>query len=137
MNYVILLVTLFFPIISWADEAFKSPPDLAIGSLLASLLLVLVCIFVFAFLVKKSNLIGQNKNHPLIKVVARKTLTNKGQIQIIEVNNTRYLLGVTEQNISLLDTFIVPDNEENEAPLENASNPFATLLSKISTQRNV
>jgi flagellar protein FliO/FliZ len=136
MNYVTLLVTLFFPATSWADEVFKSPPDLAIGSMLASLLLVLLCIFVFAFLIKKSNLIRHNKNQPLIKVVARQALTNKGQVQIIEVNQTRYLLGVTEQNISLLDTLSISENEIDEAPSEKISTPFATLLSKISIKRN-
>ncbi len=126
----------FFPVTSWADEVFKSPPELAIGSLVASLLLVLLCIFVFAFLIKKSNLIRNHKNHSAIKVLARQALTSKGQVQIIEVNKKRYLLGVTEQNISLLDTLPICENESDEVKTEQASTPFATLLSKISTKRN-
>lgn len=135
MNYAVLLVTLLFPIASWA-EAFTSPPDLSVGSTIASLLLVLGCIFVLAFLMKKSNLIRHNKNQPLIKVIARQALTNKGQVQIIEVNEKRYLVGVTEQNISLLDTLPIPENETVAQPPLETPTPFATLLSKISAKRN-
>lgn len=136
MNYVALLVTLLFSSTSWAEEAIKSPPDLAVGSMIASLLLVLLCIFVFAFLMKKSNLLRYGKNQTLIKVVARQALTNKGQVQIIEVNQTRYLIGVTEQNISLLDTLPIPEGEETATTADDAATPFATLLSKISSTRN-
>lgn len=136
MKYSALLVTLLFPATSWAEEALKSPPDLAVGSMIASLLLVLACIFIFAFLMKKSNLIRNPKRYHQIKVVATQPLTNKGRVQIIEVNEKRYLLGVTEQNINLLDTFSIPENEESETQTEHANTPFATLLSKISTKRN-
>ncbi|MEI6896448.1 MAG: flagellar biosynthetic protein FliO [Psychromonas sp.] len=136
MNYISVLVMVLFPVASWADEVFKSPPELAIGSLVASLLLVLLCIFVFAFLIKKSNLIRSHKNHSVIKVLARQALTSKGQVQIIEVNKKRYLLGVTEQNISLLDTLPICENERDEVKTEQTSTPFATLLSKISIKRN-
>jgi len=136
MNYVALFIVLFFPATSWAEETLKAPLDLSIASLIASLLLVLVCIFVCAFLMKKSNLIRLNKNQPLIKLIARQTLTNKGQVQIIEVNNKRYLLGVTEQNINLLDTLPIPDDETSEVSSQVDATPFATLLSKISTKSN-
>jgi len=128
---------LLLPTASWAtEEVFKSPSDLAIGSTIASLLLVLACICIFAFLMKKSNLLRYSKSHPLINVVARKALTNKGQVQIIEVNQTRYLIGVTEQNISLLDTLPIPEDEEGAPTSEDVVTPFATILSKISTKRN-
>jgi len=136
MNYLLLFVMLLLPTTSWAETVLKSPVDLSAASLIASLLLVLACIFICAFLIKKSNLIGQHKNKPLIKVIARQALTNKGQVQIIEVNQTRYILGVTEQNINLLDTFAVPEEEQSEELPVDASLPFATLLSKISTKRN-
>ncbi|PKF62938.1 flagellar biosynthetic protein FliO [Psychromonas sp. psych-6C06] len=136
MKYSALLVTLLFPATSWAEEALKSPPDLAVGSMIASLLLVLACIFIFAFLMKKSNLIRNPKGYHQIKIVATQPLTNKGRVQIIEVNEKRYLLGVTEQNINLLDTFSIPENEESEMQQQDANTPFATLLSKISTKRN-
>jgi len=135
MNYVVLLITLLLPVSSWAESTLKSPVDLSVANLIASLLLVLACIFICAFLMKKSNLVKQHKNQPLIKVVARQALTNKGQVQIIEVNNTRYLVGVTEQNISLLDTFASPEDGVEELP-EDTPTSFAALLSKISVKRH-
>lgn len=137
MNYTVAVILLLFPTVSWAAETLKSPPDLAIGSMIASLLLVIVCIFIFAFLMKKSNLIHTGRGKTLIKVVATQSLTNKGRVQIIEVGDKRYLLGVTEQQISLLDTLEVPEVETvSELNSENPINPFASLLSKISAKRN-
>ena len=137
MNYYLVLITLFFPRFAWAEEALKSAPDLAVGSMIASLLLVIACIFVFAFLMKKSNLIHNGRGKTLIKVIATQPLTNKGRVQVIEVGEKRYLLGVTEQQINLLDTLEVTDAEMiSELNAENQSTPFASLLSKISAKRN-
>tara|TARA_R110001583_G_scaffold26571_2_gene95727 strand:+ start:29593 stop:30012 length:420 start_codon:yes stop_codon:yes gene_type:complete len=138
MNYVAVLITLFFSSITLgATETLKSPPDLAIGSMIASLLLVIVCIFIFAFLMKKSNLMHNGRGNSLIKVIATQPLTNKGRVQLIEVNKKRYLLGVTEQNINILDTFELSEEEIEETLLEDKTiTPFASLLSKISAKRN-
>lgn len=137
MNYVVLLFAVLFPTLSWADEELlKSPPSLAIGTMVASLLLVIACIFIFAFLMKKSNLIHNGKGKALIKVIATQPLTNKGRVQVIEVNQTRYLIGVTEQNINLLDTFAIPEEDEADKKSETNSTAFSTLLSKISIKRN-
>jgi flagellar protein FliO/FliZ len=138
MNYVVVLITLFFPTISWgADDVLKSPPDLAVGSMIASLLLVIACIFIFAFLMKKSNLVHNGRGKNLIKIVATQPLTNKGRVQIIEVDKKRYLLGVTEQNINVLDTFELTEDEMAEALSDDKPvTPFASLLSKISAKRD-
>ncbi|WP_022940718.1 flagellar biosynthetic protein FliO [Psychromonas hadalis] len=136
MNYLLVVITLFIPSTSWAIEALETPPDLAVGTMIASLLLVIACIFIFAFLMKKSNLVHNGRGKTLIKVIATQSLTNKGRVQVIEVNEKRYLIGVTEQNISLLDTLATPEDEVNEEVSESASTPFSILLSKISTKRN-
>ncbi|PKG39856.1 flagellar biosynthetic protein FliO [Psychromonas sp. Urea-02u-13] len=137
MNYAVVVVALFFPATSWAEEALKSSPDLAVGSMIASLLLVIACIFIFAFLMKKSNLIHNGRGKTLIKVIATQPLTNKGRVQIIEVGEKRYIVGVTEQQISLLDTIAIPEDELlAELSPETPINPFASLLSKISAKRN-
>ncbi len=137
MIYLVFVFALFFPSISWAEEALNTPPDLAIGSMIASLLLVITCIFIFAFLMKKSNLIHNGRGKTLIKVVATQPLTSKGRVQIVEVGEKRYLLGVTEQNINLLDTLCIPEDEQvTDALTDNQPVTFATLLSKISTKRH-
>jgi flagellar protein FliO/FliZ len=137
MNYTVAVIFFFFPTLSWAEDILKTPPDLAVGSMIASLLLVIACIFIFAFLMKKSNLIHNGRGKTLIKVIATQSLNNKGRVQIIEVGEKRYLVGVTEQQINLLDTLIIPEGEiSNEALSETQLNPFSSLLSKISAKRN-
>lgn len=136
MNYAVLFFLMLLPSVAWSEEALNSRPDLALGSLLASLLLVIACIFIFAWLMKKSNLISQGRHNALIKIVARQALSSKGQVQIIEVNDKRYLIGVTEQSINLLDTLPVPEVEASVHQAQDVSTPFATILSKISTKRN-
>ncbi|MCP4320934.1 MAG: flagellar biosynthetic protein FliO [Psychromonas sp.] len=137
MIYFVFVIGLFLPSLSWAEEAFKSPPDLAVGSMIASLLLVIACIFIFAFLMKKSNLLQNGRGKTLIKVIATQPLTNKGRVQIVEVGEKRYLLAVTEQNINLLDTLAIPgEGLTMTGPAEEQPHTFASLLSKISTKRH-
>ena len=135
MNYLLALIALFIPVASRAEDVLKSPNNLAIGTMIASLLLVIACIFIFAFLMKKSNLLRNNRGTHLIKIISTQPLTNKGRVQVVEVNDKRYLLGVTEQNINVLDILPIPE-EEVEPPQENTHATFSTLLSKISAKRN-
>lgn len=137
MNHLLLFVTLFLPSLSYAAEPLKGPAPLSLMTLFASLLLVIACIFVFAWLMKKSNLVTLNKQQAQIKVIARQALTNKGQVHIVEVQGKRYMLGVTEQNITLLDTLPALTDEELAAQPESAvTTPFATILSKMSSKPN-
>ncbi|WP_354623976.1 flagellar biosynthetic protein FliO [Psychromonas sp. MME2] len=106
-------------------------PDFALGSVLASLLLVIACIFLFAFLMKKTNLLKNGQGKTAMKVVATLPLTNKGRVQIVELNGQHYLLGVTEQNISLLDKYSKPLTTD-EPTTKEVNTSFATLLAKIS-----
>ena len=121
---------------AFAAEKVSGPPDLALASMLGSLLLVLVCIFVFAYLMKQTNLLKNARGKSQIKVIATQPLTNKGRVQIIEINNQQYLLGVTEQNISLLDKLDKPLATENQSVSKKAVTPFSVLLSKISKNKD-
>lgn len=129
MKALFIALSVFLPGRALALQESASYPDLAVGSMVASLLLVLLCIVVFAYLMKKTNLLNTSKRRTLIKVVATLPLTNKGRVQMIEINGQQYLLGVTEQNISLLDKLDKPLVVETTAA---TATPFATLLSKIS-----
>lgn len=132
MMRVFIVLCSFFSINASAVEEKAGPPDLAITSMLASLLLVLVCIFVFAYLMKQSNLLRNTKGKGQIRIVATQPLTSKGRVQMIEINGQQYLLGVTEQNITLLDKLDKPLTTENESDNKMTATPFSTLLSKIS-----
>lgn len=132
MMRAFIILCIFFSIRASAAEEVVGPPGLAITSVLASLLLVLVCIFVFAYLMKQSNLLTNPKGKSQIKVVATQPLSSKGRVQMIEINGQQYLLGVTEQNITLLDKFDKPLTAEVEPDKKMTATPFSTLLSKIS-----
>lgn len=132
--YFVLCV--FLPINVLAAEQHVDPAGLDLSSMVASLLLVIACIFVFAYLMKKSNLVKTNRSQHQIKVIATQALTSKGRVQIIDVHGQQYLLGVTEQNITVLDKLdkILALEESSEQP--SPSFLFSKLLSKISKKNN-
>ena len=123
-----------------ALEETSKRPELAIGTMLGSLILVLACIFLFAFLMKKSNLLRHGGNKNPIKVIATQPLTNKSRVQIVEVYGKQYLLGVSEQSINLLEQIDSSSIEQNE--IQNDQVPpslgtaFATVLSKARNKKN-
>lgn len=137
MRILFFTICIFFPAVSWALEENSTRPNFAFGSMLASLLLVIACIFVFAYLMKKTNLLKNGRGKSLIKVVATQPLTNKGRVQVIELNGLHYLLGVTEQNITLLDKFDKPLQADPSSENEAQNTPFATLLSKTQLSKTL
>ncbi|WP_258546810.1 flagellar biosynthetic protein FliO [Psychromonas sp. B3M02] len=128
-------VTVSLPAV--ALEETSKRPELAIGTMLGSLILVLACIFLFAFLMKKSNLIRHGGQHSPIKVISTQALTNKSRVQIIEVRGKQYLLGVSEHSVNLLDQLEPVEEETTDIP-ENPSfkAAFATVLSKVGKKNN-
>jgi len=128
-----------FSLPSIAMEETSKRPELEIGTMLGSLILVLACIFLFAFLMKKSNLLRHGGNKNPIKVIATQPLTNKSRIQIIEVHGKQYLLGVSDQSVNLLDQLETPIIDK-ESAMETQSTPslataFATVLSKAGNKK--
>lgn len=123
-----------------ALEETSQRPEFAIGTMLGSLVLVLACIFLFAFLMKKSNLIRHGGHKNPIKVIATQPLTNKSRVQIVEVYGKQYLLGVSEQSINLLDQLESASFEQNSIENEQAppsfASAFATVLSKARNKDN-
>lgn len=123
---------------SFALEEMNKQPDFAIGTMLGSLILVLACIFLFAFLMKKSNLIRHGGNKNPIKVIAMQPLTNKSRVQIVEVYGKQYLLGVSEQSITLLDqletSIKAAESEPQDVP--SFATAFASILSKAGKKNN-
>jgi flagellar protein FliO/FliZ len=134
----ILFGLLSFPVMAFEETSER--PELAIGTMLGSLILVLACIFLFAFLMKKSNLLRHGNNKNPIKIIATQPLTNKSRVQIVEVHGKQYLLGVSEQSVNLLDQLETPLMDK-EAEVDVQSTPslaaaFATVLSKAGKKKN-
>ncbi len=131
----VVMATLSLPVM--ALEETSKRPELAIGTMLGSLILVLACIFLFAFLMKKSNLIRHGGQHSPIKVISTQALTNKSRVQIIEVRGKQYLLGVSEHSVNLLDQLDPAQEEDIDIP-ENPSfkTAFTSVLSKVGKKNN-
>ena len=134
---LLFISTLSLPVM--ALEETSKRPELEIGTMLGSLILVLACIFLFAFLMKKSNLLRHGGHKNPIKIIATQPLTNKSRVQIIEVHGKQYLLGVSEQSVNLLDRLETPIID-NESAMEVQSAPsftaaFASVLSKAGKKK--
>lgn len=112
-------------------ENANKQPELAIGTMLGSLFLVLACIFLFAFLMKKSNLIRRGGYKSPIKVIATQPLTNKSRVQIIEVHGKQYLLGVSEQSVNLIQQLEIPITTEEVKQEEQGSPSLADAFAQV------
>ncbi len=58
----------------------------------------------------------------LIAVVDRQGLAAKAAVAVVDVGGTRYVLGVSEQSVSLLDSYAA-DSESTAAPEPEAADP--------------
>jgi flagellar protein FliO/FliZ len=114
-----------------ALEETNKRPELAIGTMLGSLLLVLACIFLFAFLMKKSNLLRHGGYKSPIKVIATQVLTNKSRVQIIEVHGKQYLLGVSEQSVNLIEKLEKPIQIENHQTETQKTPSLAAAFAQV------
>jgi len=114
-----------------ALEETNKRPELAIGTMLGSLVLVLACIFLFAFLMKKSNLIRHGGYKSPIKIIAIQVLTNKSRVQIIEVHGKQYLLGVSDQSVNLIDKLEIPIQTEKDQTEEQNTPSLAAAFAQV------
>lgn len=80
------------------------------------------------------------RNHALtkgrIRTVARHGMGTRQSVQVIDIDTKRYVLGVAEQNVSVLDSYDVPEDElPADPPLEGEvqTDSFAEHLSAAQT----
>lgn len=76
------------------------------GSMILSLLMVLVLIVICAFVLKRFNLTQHEGSQ--LKVIASLSLGTKERVVVIQVGKQQLLLGVTTQQITLLDPLAEP-----------------------------
>jgi len=120
---VFWVVFLYFNMMSaWAKESVNSTAavvtdktslvgshvstNMNAASMLLSLLMVLFVIVISAFLLKRFNLV-QTGNADL-KVISSLALGNKEKVIIVQVGKKQLLLGVTAQQITLLESLDEP-----------------------------
>ncbi|WP_051326549.1 flagellar biosynthetic protein FliO [Aliagarivorans taiwanensis] len=85
-------------------SANSSPLDLL--SLFLSLVVVLITIFVCAWVLKKTR-VAQLGNGRM-KVISQLALSAREKIVVVEVGEQQYLIGVTAQQVQLLDKLEQP-----------------------------
>ncbi|MCT8987217.1 flagellar biosynthetic protein FliO [Shewanella sp. KJ10-1] len=72
-----------------------------LANMVGGLIVVLALIFVLAYIVKRLKLVPSNGG--VIKSLAVTPIGQREKVVLIEVNGQQYLLGVTSQQISLID----------------------------------
>ena len=86
------------------------------GSMIVSLLLVLFAIVIAAWLLKKLQVGGNTVNG--LKVVTSLNLGSKERLVVVQVGEKQLLLGITGQQINLLDTLEEPIEVKSGVPIE-------------------
>jgi flagellar protein FliO/FliZ len=86
------------------------------GSMIVSLLAVLVAIVIVAWLLKKLQVGGTSVNG--LKVVTSLNLGSKERLVVVQVGKKQLLLGVTGQQINILDTLAEPIEVKSGVPIE-------------------
>ncbi len=99
----------------------------ALSSIMGGLILVVAIIFLLAFIVKKLNLVQSNQG--VIKTIAMTPLGQKEKLVLVELEGQQYLLGVTSQQVNLIDKL------DTNVEIETTS--FATRLKQAKVQATV
>lgn len=89
-----------------------------LSSMVGGLIVVLVLIFFLAYLVKRFNLVPSSQG--VLKTIAVTPLGQKEKLVLVEVGGQQYLLGVTPNQVSLVDKLA--------QPVEVTAESFATRL---------
>ena len=96
-----------------------------LANMVGGLIAVLALIFLLAYIVKRLNLVPSNGS--VIKTIAVTPIGQREKVVIVEVNGQQYLLGVTSQQINLIDKLATP--------VEVESHSFASRLKHAKEQR--
>nr|WP_306670718.1 MULTISPECIES: flagellar biosynthetic protein FliO [unclassified Endozoicomonas] len=112
-----LLLLSGFSAFALAEETVDRPADLSLTQVIAPLFFVIVLIFALAWIVKKLN-IGTPTAGQGIKVVSSIPVSSQARVCLIRIGEKDILLGVTNQQVSLIHTFdespLLPDKKENQ-----------------------
>ncbi|WP_448249298.1 flagellar biosynthetic protein FliO [Thalassotalea agariperforans] len=126
---LLLLLMVMMP--AWAETATGTPEvgkhvagNMDAASMILSLLMVLALIVIGAYILKKFNL--TNTQSDGIKIVTSLHLSTKEKLVVVQVGDKQLLLGVTANQINVLDTLAEP--LEVKAPVNQQ---FAESIQKL------
>lgn len=97
-----------------------------LANMLGGLIVVLILIFVLAYIVRRFNLVPASSN--VLKVVAATSLGQREKVVLVEVDGQQYLLGVTPQQVNLIDKLETVVNTEMDS--------FANRLLKAKSKQS-
>lgn len=124
-------LALLFSAVLWAEEKKITPPDplAASGKVVFFLVLIIGLIFLLAWLVNKTRMVGQGnaglKSASGLRMVAVLSLGLKEKIAVVQVGDKQLVVGITPQQITLLSELAEP------LPVAEASSvSFSELLKK-------
>jgi flagellar protein FliO/FliZ len=118
-------------------ESANNPPEVGkhvmanmnAGNMILSLLMVLVLIVICAYLLKRFNFAQQGGVSPL-KVVTSLSLGAKERVIVVQVGEQQLLLGVTAQQITLLEKLTEPLVQQSATSTELPKNLLSFLATK-------
>ncbi|ABV37661.1 flagellar biosynthesis protein, FliO [Shewanella sediminis HAW-EB3] len=96
-----------------ASAVEKDSAMATLANMLGGLIVVLILIFVLAYIVRRFNLVPASSN--VLKVVAATSLGQREKVVLVEVDGQQYLLGVTPQQVNLIDKLETVVNTEMDS----------------------
>ncbi|MGI1937805.1 flagellar biosynthetic protein FliO [Shewanella oncorhynchi] len=84
-----------------------------LASMLGGLILVLLLIFALAYLLRRFNLVPTTNG--VLKTIAVTSLGQKERLVLVQVGEQQYLLGVSSQQVSLIDKLAEPIHLEADS----------------------
>jgi flagellar protein FliO/FliZ len=85
----------------------------AMASMLGGLILVLLLIFILAYLVRRFNLVPSSQG--VLKTLAVTPLGQREKLVLVEMAGQQYLLGVTSSQVTLIDKLAEPVTVDTES----------------------
>jgi flagellar protein FliO/FliZ len=101
------------------------------SSMILSLLMVLVLIFICALILKRFNLVQQGVSQ--LKMVASLTLGSKERVVVVQVGKQQFMLGVTSQQINLIETLPEPLLTKPKGSVDLPKSVLSLLSPKVVT----
>lgn len=97
-----------------AATKMAEPSQVAtLASMLGGLILVLLLIFALAYLLRRFNLVPTTNS--VLKTIAVTSLGQKERLVLVQVGEQQYLLGVSSQQVSLIDKLAEPIHLEADS----------------------
>ncbi|SER20285.1 flagellar protein FliO/FliZ [Nitrosomonas sp. Nm51] len=136
LKHCCLFLLLTCPLAVLAETESKNPvqPESVIAAesitkMITGLLLVLMIIVVVAWLFKRfANIPAAATGH--IKVVAAASIGQRERVVIVEIGETRLVLGVTPGQINTLHSTEKPPQHAAEQKTEKSAGQFSKILNK-------